>query len=163
VLHQKNLPALVEAVEDLDVTLDLIGEGPLRPALERAAARNPRIRLIGGLPHKALPGHLQRAALFVLPSHYEGHPKTLIEAMACGVPIVSTDVPGIREVVRHGESGLLCSPQTDALKAAITDALSDADLRVRMGKKAREYAKVHYSLDRISRLELTLYHELVQG
>jgi glycosyltransferase involved in cell wall biosynthesis len=160
---QKNLLALVEAVDGLDVTLDLIGEGIGRPTLEKAAARNPRIRLIGGRPHSALPEHLRRAALFVLPSHYEGHPKTLIEAMACGVPIVATDVPGIREVVRHGETAALCSPQADALRIRIAAVLADADLRKRMGRGAREYAVQHYSLDRIVARELAIYRELVQN
>lgn len=159
---QKNLPALVEAVGDLDVTLDLIGEGPLQSALEAEAARNPRLRLLGGLPHGALPGQLRRAAAFVLPSHYEGHPKTLIEAMACGVPIVTTDVPGIRELIRDGDTGALCSPDADALRTRITAVLSDAELRARIGQRARAFAVKHYSLDRIVQMELTLYHGLVQ-
>jgi glycosyltransferase involved in cell wall biosynthesis len=143
--------------------VDLIGEGPLRPTLELEAARNPRLRLLGGRPHGELPEHLRRAAIYVLPSLYEGHPKTLIEAMACGRPVVTTNVPGIREIVRDGETGALCAPDVLSLRARIADVLRDAKLRERLGCGARAFAVAHYSLERIIDQELFLYRELVQS
>jgi glycosyltransferase involved in cell wall biosynthesis len=158
---QKNLPALVAAVRDLDVTLDLIGDGPLRPALEAEATENPRLRVRGPLPHDELPGQLRRAAAFVLPSHYEGHPKTLIEAMACGVPVIATDMPGIRDLVRDGETGALCGTDAHSLRERILAVLSDADLRSRIGRGGRDFVVRNYSLDRVIEQELALYQRLL--
>lgn len=160
---QKNLGALVEAIRDLDVTLDLIGEGPLRPALEKEAVRNPRLRLLGGRPHAELPDHLRRATAFVLPSHYEGHPKTLIEAMACGMPVITTNTPGIRELVTDNETGALCAPDAPSLRARIATVLGDAPLRARLGRGARDYVVRHFALERVAAQELALYHELEEA
>ena len=109
--EQKNVGALLDAVSGLDVELLVIGDGPLRPALEaRARAQDATARFLGVVPHRDLPAIMAGSSLFVLPSLYEGHPKTLIEAMACGVAVIGTDVPGIRDLLRHEETGYLCRP-----------------------------------------------------
>jgi glycosyltransferase involved in cell wall biosynthesis len=106
-----------------------------------------------------LPEEINRSAVFVLPSLYEGHPKALIEAMSCGVAVVGTDVDGIRDVIRHGETGLLCEPTTDALAATLNRVLSDAALRNRLGQAAREFVVREYSLERVVALELATLAE----
>ncbi|MBN1478541.1 glycosyltransferase, partial [Candidatus Sumerlaeota bacterium] len=144
------------------VDLDIIGEGPLRAALETLARSNPRIHFLGSVPHDELPSHLHRATAFVLPSLYEGHPKTLIEAMACGLPVIATDVPGIREVITHGDTGFLCQTDSDSLRDGIAQALDDATLRESLGRRAREAAVEQFSLDRVVECELRLYHDVLE-
>jgi glycosyltransferase involved in cell wall biosynthesis len=158
----KNLSMLLEAVAKLtDAHLVVVGDGPLRSSLEAQAAElGIESTFVGRVPNERLPAEIGRAAAFVLPSHYEGHPKALIEAMACGCAVVGTDVAGIRDVVQHGKTGLLCEPRADALAAAIGQVLTDVALRDRLGKAARDWSLCEYSLERIVCLELGLLAEV---
>lgn len=89
----------------------------------------------------------RKADIVVLPSYREGLPKTLIEACAIGRPIVTTNVPGCREVVRNGENGLLVEKgNSEELAKAISILLSDEQMRARMGIKAREIAEREFSI-----------------
>ncbi len=157
---QKNLGALIEAVRGLEVEVDLIGTGPLHESLEAQARDNPRVHFLGPIAHGQLPDHLRRSTLFVLPSLYEGHPKTLIEAMACGLPVLGTDVSGIRNVVRHGETGHLCQTDAASLCAEIETLLADSALRSRLGRSARDFAVAHFSLEKIAERELALLRDV---
>jgi glycosyltransferase involved in cell wall biosynthesis len=109
-----------------------------------------------------MPHILASAQVVVLPSYREGLPKILLEAAACGRPIVATDVPGCREVVKDGANGILV-PLKDAgsLTHAIAKLLSDPLLRRRMGACGREIAMKKFSVEKISQETLHLYHELV--
>src|SRR3546814_19405107 len=97
----------------------MVGDGDLRATAERdAARRGVKARLHGNLPHQNLPEMIHAGRIFVLPSSYEGHPKTLLEAMACGAAVLCTDVPGIREVIEDGRTGLLCATTSAAQRDA---------------------------------------------
>jgi glycosyltransferase involved in cell wall biosynthesis len=85
---------------------------------------------------------LRRCDIVVLPSHREGVPRILLEAAAMGIALVATDVPGCREIVRHGETGLLVPPaDPQALAAAVLCLVRDAALRARLGANARIVAQ----------------------
>ena len=99
--------------------------------------------------------------MFILPSLYEGHPKALLEAMACSRPVIGTDVIGIRELIRHRETGYLCGTSPEEIRAAIQDVLSDADLRNHMGHNAQEFVLEHFALERVVEMELALLSEVV--
>ena len=95
----------------------------------------------------------------VLPTYYgEGVPKTLLEAAACGRPIVATDVPGCREVVHHGGNGLLV-PARDAraLAGAITALADDPARRAAMGAEGRRRAETEFAAERIHAETLRVY------
>lgn len=91
------------------------------------------------------------AHIVCLPTYYmEGIPKSLIEAASCGRPLVATDVPGCREIVRHEENGFLVPPQNAlALAEAISTLVNDPGLRRRMGEKSREIASASFSMSKI--------------
>jgi len=101
------------------------------------------------------------ANIVVLPSHREGFPKTLIEAAACGRAVITTDVPGCRDAIEPGKSGLLV-PASDpqALAAAMIRLIKDSDLRLRMGEAGRELVVDRYSTAIINARFLELYREL---
>ena len=89
-----------------------------------------------------------QAAIVCLPSYREGLSKTLIEAAACGRPIVTSDVPGCREVVRHGENGLLVPARDSvALAKALMDLLQSPHTRSEMGNCGRIIAEKEFSMD----------------
>ena len=101
----------------------------------------------------------RRAAIALLPSTYgEGLPKALLEAAACGRPIVATDVPGCREVVRHGETGILVPPNDlEPLADAIAALAGDPALRRAMGRAGRVLIERDFTEQIIARETLALY------
>ena len=101
---------------------------------------------------------LARSHVAVLPSHGEGMPKTLLEAAACGRPIVATDVPGCREVVRHGSNGLLV-PARDAraLADAVMALADDPACRTAMGAEGRRRAESEFAEERVNQETLQVY------
>ncbi|MFZ5575202.1 MAG: glycosyltransferase family 4 protein [Pseudomonadota bacterium] len=109
-----------------------------------------------------MPAVLQAAHIACLPSYREGLPKSLLEAAACGLPIVTTDAPGCREVVRDGVNGLLV-PVRDAaaLAAALKRLIEDAELRRRMGEASRVRAGEEFSQARVIEATLAVYREVL--
>ena len=100
-----------------------------------------------------------RAHIAVLPSRREGLPKSLLEAAACGRPLVATDVPGCREIVRHEETGLLAPfGDCEALANRIDTLARSATLRARYGMAARRLAVERFSAVAIGRQTVELYH-----
>jgi len=109
-------------------------------------------------------GEYARCHIAVLPSYREGLPKSLLEAAACGRPIVATDAPGCREVCIDGETGVrvpvrAVGPLADALERLARDA----DLRARMGRAARRLAEERFAVDRIVSETLALYAERLKS
>jgi glycosyltransferase involved in cell wall biosynthesis len=148
-------------VAGLDVDLWLVGSGPSREDLRRQAeACGARVRFLGTRRNAELPAILAECAAFVLPSRVEGHPKALIEAMACGRAVVGSDVPGIRDVIVPRETGLLCGTSPESIRAALRELLADAALRARLGAAARAWALAHVSLEGAVEAELDLLSEL---
>jgi glycosyltransferase involved in cell wall biosynthesis len=100
----------------------------------------------------------QKAHLVCLPSYREGMPKALIEAAACGLAIVTCDVPGCREVVRDQDNGLLVPPRTvEPLAQALGRLIEDAQLRRRMGARGRARALAEFSVDQVIEETLAVY------
>lgn len=105
-----------------------------------------------------------QAHVAVLPSRREGLPKSLLEAAACGRPLIASDVPGCREVARKGVNALLVPPDNpEALAEAIETLMNDRDLRVRFGKVSRQIAVEEYSSLRIGREITALYSRLLDA
>lgn len=123
------------------------------------------------LPNLELLGHIDdirdvwgKAHVAVLPSRREGLPKSLLEAAACGRPLIATDVPGCREILRNGVNGLLVpADNAEALADAIDTLRRDSDLRARFGHAARQIAVAEYSNGRIGREITALYSRLLDA
>lgn len=124
------------------------------------------VTLTGKMTHTDLIERYRHATLFVLPSQIaqdgdrDGIPNVLLEAMAMELPVVSTDVSGIPEVIRHGVNGMLIRPQDEsALTESIAELLADGDLRNRMGKEGRRVVETIFCNDR----NLLLLRDLFSG
>jgi glycosyltransferase involved in cell wall biosynthesis len=128
----------------------------------RAWDREPGIRWLGHVDRVA-EQVWARAHIAVLPSRREGLPVSLLEAAACGRPMVATDVPGCREVVIDGETGLLVPlGDVQALADALEKLVASEELRQCLGAGARDLVERNYSLDVISDRVAGLYRSLVQ-
>lgn len=109
-----------------------------------------------------IPQILARAHIVCLPSYREGLPKSLLEAASCGRPIVATDVPGCREIVRDGDNGLLVEARNaTALADALAKLLADHRLRQQMGQRGRERVLSEFSQELIVAQFLALYREVL--
>lgn len=102
------------------------------------------------------------SSIVCLPSYREGLPRVLVEAAACGRAIVTTDVPGCRDIVCHEDNGLLVPAENSAALAdAIQKLMENKDMRLRMGQRGRAIVKKEYSLNRIIKDTFTVYEELL--
>jgi len=101
---------------------------------------------------------LHAAHIACLPSWREGTPRSLLEAMACGLPVVATDVPGCREVVRNGDNGLLVPPRDpQALADALRRLINDPELRTSMGARSRQRAVDEFSAEHVIERTMAVY------
>jgi glycogen(starch) synthase len=146
---QKRPDLLVEAFGRMRTTasLVLVGDGPDRALVRRvvaASAGRDRITEVGFVDHTRVPAVLASLDVLALPSAYEEMGSVLTEAMASGLPVVASDVGGIPEVVRDGETGLLVPPgDVDALARALDRLVADPALRSRLAEGARDRSQAY--------------------
>jgi glycosyltransferase involved in cell wall biosynthesis len=165
----KRLDILLDALARLTrhgrrLRAQLVGVGQLREQLEShidTAGLRSHVELCGPLPADAVRQLLSRAAVFVLPSTWEGMPVSVMEAMACGVPIVGTNVPGIRDLVVHGTTGFLVEPTPDALASAIGRILDDPALGAALGSAGTKRVCREFTVERMASQYEDLYRSLV--
>jgi len=162
---EKNLSSVIEAFACLESTcynLTFVGDGSLRRELEeQARRRGVQLDFRGVVEHWRLPSILAEQDIFMLVSHDEGLPKSLLEAMSCGLACIGSDIPGVRALVHHGETGLLCDGSPDGIRRAIRSLLNDTRLREELGMNARERMCRDFDLGTILRTETALLKSLV--
>lgn len=164
----KGLEELLAAAERLreegiEFTLVIMGEGPLRTELVSEGRRRRIDRTVRFLGFREdVPRVLAASDLFVLPSHREGTPRVISEAMAAGLPVVATRVGGIGDQVRDGVEGRLVLPgDVRVLTRRLAELLRDPDLRRRMGKAARRRSN-HFSVEETIEMTEGLYAEVLE-
>lgn len=142
--EQKNHAGLLRSFRLLlsrhpNCQLNLVGDGELMEdvkALAKELEISEKVRFLGSQSN--VYPYLHEADIFVLPSNYEGMPMTIIEAMGTGLPVAATAVGGVPDMIENGESGLLTPREESAVAEAMARLVSDADLRSRLGRKAKE-------------------------
>jgi glycosyltransferase involved in cell wall biosynthesis len=166
-LDDKGIRVLVAAHRLLrakGLAVDLLIAGTPDPA-NPASVSEAEAEAWGRAPGIAWLGHVDdiatvwaRAHIAVLPSRREGLPKSLLEAAACGRPMVATDVPGCREIAIPGETGLLVPPDDPSALAVAIETLAQApELRARFGRAARRLAEERFAAAAIGRAVVELY------
>ena len=113
--------------------------------------------------HQAdMPTTLNMAHVVCLPSYREGLPKVLLEAAACGRPLIASDVPGCREVAIHNETALLVPPRNAAALAGAMQTLAgDQQMRRRLGQRARELVCSQFTVEHVNQQTIDVYRELL--
>tara|TARA_B100000029_G_C17603450_1_gene966542 strand:+ start:3164 stop:4303 length:1140 start_codon:yes stop_codon:yes gene_type:complete len=159
----KNLPSLIKGLSGLpDIKLRLIGNGPQIEQLKSLAKLNGvNLEIIPKQLHEKLPSFLNECEAFVFPSFFEGHPKALLEAMACELPVITTPVYGIKNLIEHKKNGFLCSNTSpQAIREAILEVLQNKALANKMAKTAREFVVNNFSLQNVINKEIKIYKDL---
>ncbi|OIO44695.1 MAG: hypothetical protein AUJ25_03400 [Parcubacteria group bacterium CG1_02_37_13] len=147
-----------------ETKLYLAGDGPLRGALEKqvqALGLKGRVIFLGKLPNEQLPALLNKCEVFVLPSLYEGNPKALLEAMACGLPCLTSDIEGIKETVSQNRNGLLVNPLKKDITKGLTLLLRDKFFAEQLGLQARETIEKGFALEQALEKEVVLLKDLI--
>lgn len=154
----KGVDILLKALPMLHVTcymLHIVGDGDLRPRYEKLARElgiGDKVNFIGMAADDDLPKHYQQCEIFVLPSINRGEAfgMVLLEAMACGKPVVASDLPGVRSVFENRKQGLLVEPGNAAdLAEKIRIILSDDDLAKKMGEEGKKLVEEKYIWEKV--------------
>jgi glycosyltransferase involved in cell wall biosynthesis len=162
--HATLLSALA-SLKELPWQLDLVGGGPLQPGVRGLAERlglAARITFHGeGAP---VAERLGASQMFVLSSRSEGFPRSILEAMRAGLPVVASDVGGAGEAVLHGKSGMVVAREdAKALAGALVLLIRSAALRRRMGEAGRARYEAHFTFDRMFEMNLAVYRQSMRG
>ncbi|HEY9888077.1 MAG TPA: glycosyltransferase, partial [Candidatus Obscuribacterales bacterium] len=151
----KGLPVLFEALSTLgdrypEVKLTVVGDGSERAAIEASAVQlglGDRVEFVGYKSQAEVRDYLQATDIFVLPSFAEGVPVVLMEAMAAGVPVLTTQIAGVPELVTHQETGWLVPPgDAKALAAALETLIADAALRNRLSQAGQAKVAADFNI-----------------
>lgn len=161
----KNQMLLVQAFEQIlnkhKCKLWLIGDGEdyfkVQSYIERRPCKD-SIVLWGNQSNPET--FLAKASLFVLPSKYEGIPMSIAEAMASGLPIIASNVGGIRDMITHGVNGILITPNLAELIEAIDEIITNKDLRERLAIKSKESSKKFSNIN-MANGYLNIYRDIV--
>ena len=158
------IAAFARLRRERDVQLLLVGDGPYRPVVERLVADfNVRDDVILAGPRRDIPEVMAAADVFVFPSRTEGLPTALLEAMASGRAVVTTDVPGCRDVVRCGRDGLLVPPGApDKLAEAVRRLLSDEALRMRLAACGQQHVRERFGSAAVAERYRGVYRRMIQ-
>jgi glycosyltransferase involved in cell wall biosynthesis len=166
----KNVETLLEAVSCLkamgvnNFELQLIGDGERRSNLERLAVEKEltrQVRFLGWVDRKAIADRYRHADLFVTATTWEGMPNTVLEGMACGLPVVATRASGLEELVREGVNGYLVDINDPAaLAERLADLIDNPYERRRMGKESRRIAEQEFAWEYITEQYLEIYERI---
>jgi len=155
-LVQKELPRPSQS------RLIIVGDGPFQMQLRDMSADlgiDDSVEFAG--LQSDVPAQLHRGGVAVLPSRWEGMPNALLEAMACGLACVATRVSGSEDIIQHGVNGLLVEPEdAQELGQALLALLRDPTLAQAYGQAARETIEKAYAFERITDMNVELYHEI---
>ncbi len=152
VVYQKGLDLLVRALshlKKLSWDLSIVGDGSYKEQLLSQIDDNQlsdRVHILGWRSKEELLSNLAHANIFINPSRHEGMPNAVLEAMACGLPIIASRIAGNEDLVRHGENGLMINSENeDELKDALQILITEKDLCQRMGAFSRKMVEQQFS------------------
>ena len=167
----KGLPVLFEALSQLrerypDLTLTVVGDGQERGEIEASAQHlgiSTIVNFVGYKSQTEVREYLQETDIFILPSFAEGVPVVLMEAMAAGVPVLTTRIAGVPELVEHGVSGWLVPPgDMQALAEGLAMLVNDVDRRKRLGEAGRAKIASEFNVEtEVKKLAEILRQEVV--
>ena len=148
------------------VRLDVVGDGPYRPEVERQTARlglDAAVTFHGWLAPERVPERYAAADALVLPSRVEGSPNVVLEAMASGLPVITSNAPGCRDMIHHGENGLLVDVgDATGWRQAIDQLCGEPGLRRRLGRAGRVTAEAH-SWRGVARRHLEVFRQVLRS
>jgi glycosyltransferase EpsD len=168
--HSKRQDIIIRALPDIllkhrNIKIIFAGNGPtLNECKAMAKSRGvlEHIEFLGFVPHSRIPEILQESDIAVMATEFEGAPKSIIEAMAAGKPVVASDISPIREITKNGETALLAKNTQEDFAKKIALLLADEELRTLIGDNARRYAELNFDSRKCIHNFETLLDEIVK-
>jgi len=161
----KNLENLFDAIRYLKgMKLVVVGKGPEEERLRmKADAEDISVEFLDRVPNEELVIEYNKAEICILPSFSEGNPKVLLEAMACGRPVIGSEIEGIKEIISHGHNGYLCKTDARSLSEAINSLIADKEFMVRIGRNARKTILEKHNITEIIDREMAIYEKCLSN
>lgn len=163
--ERKNIENLLKSLVGLNLNIMLIGKGNEKYIndLENIANKNNlKVSFIQRVNNNDLVDIYNRSKIYILPSFFEGNPKTLLEAMSCGCACIGTDVNGINNILSNKFNGLLCETNADDIFKAVDELINNNKLRKYLGFNAREYILDNCSMENLLSIEVEIYRKLLK-
>lgn len=157
--YRKGVIDLIECAKILSESnpgycIFIVGKGPLKNEVEtkiKEYSLEKFVKLIGFVDESELVTYYQNASIFIIPSHYEGLPTVLLEAMACGLPVIATAISGNIDLIISGKNGILIPKNSPSIMAeTINSLMKDTDMRNSLGCEARKIVELYYNWPIIS-------------
>lgn len=148
------------------IRVRIIGEGSYFSVLKRlerelcADGHSIELEVLGPKPHDQIPTLLQNSDALILPSYWEGMPTVVLEAMAAGVPVISTPVGDIPNMIKNGETGFIIGHSLSSIQKAVNLVLHDESLASRIATNGRIKVKRAHSLSKVSRIVSDVYADI---
>lgn len=171
-IKAKNIPNLLKAVPEVIASYPktlflIVGDGEERVKLEKMVRKmeiEQSVILEGSVSHQALPEYFHSCDIFVLPSNSEGIARVRVEALACGRPVISTDVGAAREVIIDGETGYIVrTSDPKALAQKIIYLLGNPELRQKIGKRGQEWVRETQDIKKICYKYRELFEKAIEN
>jgi glycosyltransferase involved in cell wall biosynthesis len=158
----KNLLNLLEAIKGKELSVCFIGQGEEKNKLKEYAIKNGiSLEIIDKIDNFQLPIFYNQFKVFALPSLHEGNPKSLLEALSCGFPVLACNVVGVNSIIKDGDSGILTNTDAESIRSGLEKIMKDDALRRRISNKGRRLIEENYSLNKILQKETEIYEEMV--
>jgi len=161
--HQVAINALSQ-LKKLKWIMEFVGDGPdLAQAMELAHSLGLDDRIVFSGACNDVPSRLAAADIFVLASRWEGFPLVILEAMRAGLPVIASDVGGVKESVEHNVTGILVPRSSEKyMVSALEGLINNPALRTSMGKKGRAAFKANFTLETMLKKTLKVYEQVLQ-
>jgi len=149
-----------------DITVRFVGQGSYLPQLLQLrkeldlGGNGLRVEVLGARRHSEIPAIMNDSTVLVVPSLWEGMPTVVLEAMASGVPVISTPVGAVPEVIRNMETGFLIDWNVDSFRKALSVVLNDDQKTARIARSARSLVEERFSVGKVSKVIDDLYSEM---
>jgi glycosyltransferase involved in cell wall biosynthesis len=156
--EEKNLIDLLNIIKGTKLKLNIYGEGPQKKYLqENIGLNNKQIYMHGTIQNDKLPSVMRKHNIFFLISKYEGQPKSLLEAMSCGLIVIGKNSLGIKDIIRHKKNGYLLKCDYSNLKEISNLIFGKKKNNLKLRNQARKYILKNHSLHKFLKIENNVY------
>jgi len=166
--YQKNYEYLIKEISNLGKPLTIYGEGSEKNNLKNLSNKlNVQLQIINNIPNENLINELKKIKYFIIPSYFEGNPKSLLEAMSVGCVVFASNIKNHSEIISNGEDGFLFDLKDDSLKNQLTQVINNEEVSNKnidlISQNAIKNINKNYAMEIIANQEIKIISEVVDG